>query len=68
MLIFLVLIRPGPLQVFATIDNPFGFGPDIRALLGPIDDVAASRYSSSRSSPCRSCRAIGCRTGSVASN
>ena len=35
MLVFLVLIRPGPLQVFATIDNPFGFGPDIRPLLGP---------------------------------
>ena len=34
MLIFLVLIRPGPLQVFATIENPFGFGPDIRGLLG----------------------------------
>lgn len=35
MLVFLVLIRPGPLQVFATIENPFGFGPDIRPLLGP---------------------------------
>ncbi len=35
MLVFLVLIPPGPLQVFATIENPFGFGPDIRPLLGP---------------------------------
>jgi hypothetical protein len=35
MLVFLVLIRPGPLQVFASIENPFGFGPDIRPLLGP---------------------------------
>ena len=35
MLVFLVLIRPGPLQVFATIENPFGFGPDIRTLFGP---------------------------------
>src|SRR5688572_20448713 len=35
LLVFVVLIRPGPLQVFATIENPFGFGPDIRPLLGP---------------------------------
>jgi hypothetical protein len=35
MLIFVVLIRPGPLQVFATIENPFGFGPDLRKLFGP---------------------------------
>ncbi len=34
-LVFGVLIRPGPLQVFASIENPFGFGPDIRPLLGP---------------------------------
>lgn len=31
----LFLIRPGPLQVFATIDNPFGVGPDFRSALGP---------------------------------
>ena len=30
----LVLIRPGPLQIFASIENPFGFGPDVRTLLG----------------------------------
>lgn len=29
------VFRPGPLQVFPTIDNPFGFGPDIRPLFGP---------------------------------
>ena len=34
-LVFMVLLRPGPLQVFATIENPFGFGPDIWSLLGP---------------------------------
>jgi hypothetical protein len=28
------LIRPGPLQIFPTIDNPFGFGPDIRPIFG----------------------------------
>jgi hypothetical protein len=33
-LVVLILIRPGPLQVFATIDNPFGFGPDLRPVLG----------------------------------
>ncbi|MEO6208195.1 MAG: hypothetical protein ABIP77_09610 [Candidatus Limnocylindrales bacterium] len=35
MLVILVLFRPGPLQVFSTIENPFGFGPDVRPLLGP---------------------------------
>jgi hypothetical protein len=34
-LVVLILIRPGPLQVFASIDNPFGIGPDVRSLLGP---------------------------------
>ncbi len=29
------LFRPGPLHLFPTIDNPFGFGPDMRQLLGP---------------------------------
>jgi len=35
MLVFLFLIRPGPLQLFPTIDNPFGVGPDLRPLFGP---------------------------------
>ena len=35
LLVVFVLIRPGPLQIFASIDNPFGYGPDIRAALGP---------------------------------
>jgi hypothetical protein len=26
--------QPGPLHVFSTIDNPFGFGPDLRTVLG----------------------------------
>jgi hypothetical protein len=34
-LVFLFLIRPGPLQIFAAIENPFGFGPDVRTVLGP---------------------------------
>jgi hypothetical protein len=29
------LFRPGPLHLFATIDNPFGIGPDMRPILGP---------------------------------
>jgi hypothetical protein len=37
------LIRPGPLQVFATIDNPFGIGPDLRRIFGPqISTVMAA--------------------------
>jgi hypothetical protein len=31
----LFLIRPGPLHLFPTMDNPFGFGPDLRPLFGP---------------------------------
>ena len=46
-LLFIVffLIRPGPLQVFATIDNPFGFGPDLRPILGPDSTVLAASAS-----------------------
>jgi hypothetical protein len=33
-LVVFVLIRPGPLQIFASIDNPFGIGPDVRGVLG----------------------------------
>jgi hypothetical protein len=40
MLVLFVLIRPGPLQIFASIDNPFGFGPDVRTMLGsPISTL-----------------------------
>ena len=35
LLVVFFLIRPGPLQIFAAIDNPFGFGPDVRTVLGP---------------------------------
>ena len=37
------LIRPGPLQIFPTIDNPFGFGPDLRPIFGkqPSQTIAA---------------------------
>ena len=34
LLVVVVLIRPGPLQIFAAIENPFAFGPDIRTVLG----------------------------------
>ena len=33
--VVLFLIRPGPLHVFGTIDNPFGIGPDLRVFFGP---------------------------------
>ena len=35
LVVLIFLIRPGPLQVFPTIDNPFGVGPDLRSVLGP---------------------------------
>ena len=35
MFVFLFLIRPGPLHLFPSIDNPFGIGPDLRPVLGP---------------------------------
>jgi len=34
MLVVGFLIRPGPLQLFPTIDNPFGVGPDFRPVFG----------------------------------
>lgn len=43
MLVVFVLIRPGPLQIFASIDNPFGFGPDVRTVLGaPISTLTVA--------------------------
>jgi hypothetical protein len=39
MFVTVFLIRPGPLHTFPTIDNPFGFGPDLRPLYG--DEVSA---------------------------
>ena len=35
MFTIIFLIRPGPLHVFPTIDNPFGIGPDLRSVFGP---------------------------------
>jgi hypothetical protein len=37
------LVRPGPLQVFPTIDNPFGVGPDLRPIFGkqPSQTIAS---------------------------
>jgi hypothetical protein len=35
MLVVFFLIRPGPLQLFSSIDNPFGIGPDLRPIFGP---------------------------------
>jgi hypothetical protein len=41
MLVVFFLIRPGPLQIFAAIDNPFGFGPDVRTVFGPQTSTLA---------------------------
>ena len=66
--VFVFLIRPGPLHLFSTIDNPFGFGPDLRPFLGPNVSqvhrgvVRRSPFPFSRS---RSSRGIGWRTRSV---
>jgi len=42
------LIRPGPLHLFPTLDNPFGFGPDLRPIFGPqvsqVIAVAAAAF------------------------
>jgi len=39
------LARPGPLQIFSTIDNPFGFGPDLRPVFGPQPSQAIASVS-----------------------
>jgi MFS family permease len=39
MFVTVFLLRPGPLYLFPTIDNPFGIGPDLRPWLG--DQVSA---------------------------
>jgi hypothetical protein len=33
-LVVFILLRPGPLQVFESIDNPLGIGPDLRPIFG----------------------------------
>jgi hypothetical protein len=41
--VIVFLIRPGPLHLFPTLDNPFGFGPDLRPILGPqVSEVLAA--------------------------
>lgn len=30
----MILVQPGPLNIFPTIGNPFGIGPDLRAVIG----------------------------------
>jgi len=43
MFTILFLIRPGPLHLFPFLDNPFGFGPDLRPIFGPrMSQVLAS--------------------------
>ena len=44
--IALFLLRPGPLQLFAAIENPVGVGPDLRSILGAqtSEVVAASTF------------------------
>lgn len=34
LVVFIFLIRPGPLHLFPTLENPFGIGPDLRPILG----------------------------------
>jgi hypothetical protein len=42
-IVVIFLIRPGPLHLFPTLDNPFGFGPDLRPIFGPnMSQVLAS--------------------------
>ena len=43
--LFVFLIRPGPLHLFSTIDNPFGFGPDLRPFLGPNVSQSVAAFS-----------------------
>ena len=43
--LFVFLIRPGPLHLFSTIDNPFGFGPDLRPFLGPNVSQSIAAFS-----------------------
>lgn len=42
------LIRPGPLHLFPSLDNPFGFGPDLQPIFGPevsqVVSVAAAAF------------------------
>ncbi len=32
--VLMLLLQPGPLHIFSTIENPFGFGPDLRSVAG----------------------------------
>jgi len=32
--LIMIVVQPGPLNVFPTIDNPFGIGPDLRHMTG----------------------------------
>ena len=39
----LLLIQPGPLNVFSTVENPFAFGPDLRGMFGlRVSPIVAS--------------------------
>ena len=42
-IVIVFLIRPGPLHLYPTLDNPFGIGPDLRPILGPqVSEVLAA--------------------------
>jgi hypothetical protein len=43
--LFVFLIRPGPLHLFSTIDNPFGIGPDLRPIFGPNVSQSLAAFS-----------------------
>ena len=45
LIVVFFLLRPGPLQVFPTIDNPFAFGPDLRPIFGPQPSGAVASVS-----------------------
>jgi hypothetical protein len=45
LIVVFFLLRPGPLQVFPTIDNPFAFGPDLRPIFGPQPSGAIASVS-----------------------
>jgi hypothetical protein len=32
--VLMLLLQPGPLHIFSAIENPFGFGPDLRSVAG----------------------------------
>jgi hypothetical protein len=40
--VLMLLTQPGPLHIFSTIENPFGFGPDLRSVAGMQFSIVVS--------------------------